>query len=180
MGGVTHAMLAQEFGVPVATIRRRAAQEGWKKQRKQKTGETDTESQKKTHISRQLEITDRLLDIIAQALENPDELFGYVECQKVGGEVEFAYEKIPYINDARLARLVKAVSDIFELQRLALCIPEFKEQHDAQFAERKLDLELLKIEKSAKNMSLCADDGFIAALGLEIASEGTESDIDSI
>lgn len=117
--------------------------------------------------------------MISNALEDPDELFGYVECQKQNGEVVFANERLPYINEARIGRLVKALGDIFELQRLALQIPQFKELHDAKCADRKLELELLKIENASDTAPRVSDDGFIRALGLEIASQ-EESDIDSV
>lgn len=182
MGGKTHAELAQEYGVPVGSIRRKAAAEGWKKLRAQRMGvsEMDDETAKQMRIARQLEITDRLLDIIAKALENPDELFAHIECRKTGGDIELVCEKTPYLNDVRLVQLVKALGDIFEYQRLALCIPEFKERHDAQFADRKLDIELLKLENAAKSVSSVGDDGFLEALGIGLVSEGADFDIDSV
>lgn len=175
-GGITHAQLAQQFGVPVGSIRQRAAREGWKKQRAQCD---DPQEQHRRRLSNQLKICDRLLEVISDALEDPDELFGYVECQKQNGEVVFANERLPYINEARVGRLVKALGDIFELQRLALQIPQFKELHDAKCADRKLELELLKIENASDTAPRVSDDGFIRALGLEIASQ-EESDIDSV
>lgn len=175
-GGITHAQLAQQFGVPVGSIRQRAAREGWKKQRAQCD---DPQEQHRRRLSNQLKICDRLLEVISDALEDPDELFGYVECQKQNGEVIFANERLPYINEARVGRLVKALGDIFELQRLALQIPQFKELHDAKCADRKLELELLKIENASDTAPRVSDDGFIRALGLEIASQ-EECGIDSV
>lgn len=169
-GGITQRELAEKFGVPLSTLRRRAAEEKWSRIRSQRrrVGKTDV-------LARQLAITDRLLDAVCAALDNPDELFTYAEFQKSQSGAEFVCQRLPVINEARLGRLVKAVGDIFELQRIALQIPAFKEQHDAECAARKLELELMKLENSAGARETICDDGFMEALG---AAVGDEDEID--
>ena len=148
--------LAERFGLSYETVRRRAAREKWKEQR-------SSTNDPRITLERQMNITSRLLDIVSSALDDPDELYIWVEPVKSanGG---YSCERLRALNEARLGRLVKTLADIFEMQYAALQIPRYKERHDAENAARKLELELLKLENSMSQDVIC-DDGFLDALG---------------
>ena len=189
-GGMTQSELAEEFQLPLGTLRRRAAQEHWSKLRS--AGREGGASARKMRINRQLSLTDRMLDILETAFSDEDELFGYVEfCKSTSGS-EFIAERQRFLNDERFARLVKTAADVFELQRHVLEIHDYKDEVSAQknkmdvqlaenklrqqteLAERKLELELLKLERSQD--AGCAQDDFLFALGLT----GSETENESI
>ena len=188
-GGMTQAELAKELQLPLGTLRRRAAQEQWSKLRS--AGHEGGVSARKMRMNRQLSLTDRMLDIIETALNDEDELFGHVEfCKSTSGS-EFICERLRFLNDERFARLVKTAADVFELQRNVLEIHDYKDEVSAQknkmdvqlaenklrqqteLAERKLELELLKLERSQETG--CAQDDFLFALGLTEAGTENES-----
>ncbi|MBQ4313315.1 MAG: hypothetical protein IJC18_03795 [Clostridia bacterium] len=178
-GGITQHELAEKYDVPLGSLRRRAAKEGWSRLREQRRSSTTTSdsSAKHTRISMQLAVTDRLLEIIAGALEKEDELYYHVAFAKSSDGSEFVAQRLPMLNDERLGRIVKALSDIFTLQRMVLGIHDYKDElsalkieKDSHLASRKLELELLKIENS-QGAPDTAPDGFLAALGL---AEGDE------
>lgn len=109
-------------------------------------------------LKRQLDLTERLLDRVWEALDNPDELYRYVEFRRSG---DSEAELMRTLHEERLGRLVKALGEIFELQRLAMGIPMFKEKNDADMAKAKLELEREKL--TPKDGSF-ADDGFLEAI----------------
>lgn len=176
-GGVTHRELAEKFGVPVGSLRRRAAQEGWSAMRSAKAfGGTGNASCISLRLKRQLDLSDRLVDVISKALDDPDELFRHVAFAKSGDG--FVCETERALNEERLVRLVKALGELFEIQRVILGVHEYKDELSAakleqderltisklekqsELALRKLEIELLKLEGDC---SAPDDDNFFAA-----------------
>ena len=171
-GGVTHKELSERYGVPLNALRRRAAEEKWSELRKQHgaAGTGEEMPAARLRLEKQLAVTDRMLDVFMRALERDAEFYTYIELQKVSGGAEYISSQMEIINIDRAAKLIKAVGDIFELQRAALGLHEYKDElsarkieQDGDIAHRKLELERLKLE------GLCdagvPDDGFLEALG---------------
>lgn len=194
-GGVTQAQLAERYGVPAGSLRRRAAAEGWKGKRKNReNGSQDDSAAVSARVARQLALTDRVLEILAKALEDEDELYRHAEFAKSTSGSEFFCERLQSIDEERTARIVRLMGDLFEQQRIILGIHEYKDEltaakleqderltmsklqqqtvlaeRQSSLAERKLEIELFKLEGSGD--ALPGDDGFLAALGL---TEGVE------
>jgi len=183
-GGITQHELARVYSLPLGTLRKKASAEGWAALRAARSsGEMTWDcSAKNTRVSRQLELTDRMLDIIEKALCDKDELYGWIEFWKTTSTGEFVSERMGYLNDERFGRLVKTAAEVFELQRTVLGIHDYRDEisarkletdadiarsrleQQAELAGRKLELELLKME-NAQESSVDSDD-FLAALGM--------------
>lgn len=188
-GGVTQREVARMFELPLGTLRKRAAAEGWSMLRESRAKELTAENgdKRKIRVERQLKLTDRMLDVLEKALEDEDELYGWIEFWKTTSTGEFVSDRLGYLNDERFGRFIKAASDIFELQRIVLGIHDYRDELSAQklendadiarskleqqaaLAGRKLELELLRLE----NAQECAEasDDFLAALGMKDGDE---------
>lgn len=172
-GGITHSELAEKFDVALPTLRRKAATEGWTRLRSERAGcsAKGDASAAKTRMEKQLELTDSLLEKLLETAKSGSELYYYIDERRSGdGSYEFLADKLPVLNEERLLKLVKAAGELFLLQRMALGLPDIKDElaerkleQEKAIASRKLDLELLKIDGPAERES---DDGFLAALGL--------------
>ncbi len=191
-GGITQKELAEKFGLSVSSLRKRAAAEKWSELKRAQTeaGFRVDAPVRGMRVSRQLRMTDRMLDIVENALNSEDELFGWVEFWKSTAGGEFACERLRFLNDERFGRLIRTAADIFELQRTVLEIHEYKDEVSAQkykndaqlaqsklkqqteLAERRLELELLKLERNQDTG--CEPDGFLSALGLADGEEENE------
>lgn len=187
-GGITQRELSRLFGIPLGSLRKRASSEGWAAQRsgRAKGDAIGDPSAKNVRIARQLELTDRMLDIIETALNDKDELFGWVEFWKTTQNGEYVAERLQYLNDERLSRLIKSAADVFALQRTVLGIHEYRDElsarklesdadiarcklmQQAQLAGQKLELELLRMENA---QDVTPTDDFLAALGMEDGEE---------
>ena len=170
-GGVTHKELSERYGVPLSALRLRAAEEKWRELRKQHgaAGTGEEMPAARLRLEKQLAVTDRMLDVFMRALERDAEFYTYIELQKVSGGAEYVSSQMEIINIDRAAKLIKAVGDIFELQRAALGLHEYKDElsarkieQDGDIAHRKLELERLKLEGSCDAGMI--DDGFLEAL----------------
>lgn len=191
-GGITQGALAKQYGVPAGSVRRRAAAEGWTEMRKarQQSGMQEDPAAVSSRIQRQLALTDRMIDIIAKALEDEDELYRHTEFAKSTSGSGFFCERLQAIDEERAARMVRLMGELFEQQRIILGIHEYKDEltaakleqderltmsklqqqsvlaeRQSSIAERKLELELFKLEGSSFDPDPAAD-GFLAALGL--------------
>lgn len=201
-GGITQGELAERYGIPAGSLRRRAAAEGWRTMRKSReSGTQEDPAAVSARVARHLALTDRMLEIISRALEDEDELYRHVEFAKSTSGSEYYCQKLQSINEERAARIVKLMGDIFEQQRIILGIHEYKDELTAaklaqderlnanklaqderltmskleyqtnlaerqnSIAERKLELELFKLEGGAGTPDPAAD-GFLAALGM--------------
>lgn len=106
--------------------------------------------EQRRHLKRQLALTDRLLGVVENALDDERELYRYVQSVKLGGAVETVCEERQAINEERFGKLVKALSELIGIQREILAVPLFKEYTDADNTKAKLendrDISLRKIE----------------------------------
>lgn len=173
-GGITHRELAEQYNVPINTLRRRAAEEKWSELKKKhctvcRSGSEEDMPAARLRLEKQLAVTDRMLDVFISALENDAEFYTYIELQKVSGGAEYVEQKMGVINVDRASKLIKAVGDIFELQRAALGLHDYKDElsarkieQDGDIAHRKLELERLKLDGLLDTG--VPDDGFLAAL----------------
>ena len=190
-GGITQGALAERYGIPAGSLRRRAAAEGWRAMRKSReSGQQEDPAAVSARAARQLALTDRMLEILTNALEDDDELYRHVEFSKSTSGGEFYCERLQAIDEERAARIVRLMGELFEQQRIILGVHEYKDEltaaklaQDERFnfskleyqtalaerqnsiAERKLELELFKLEGGAGTPDPAAD-GFLAALGL--------------
>lgn len=190
-GGITQGALAQRYGIPAGSLRRRAAAEGWRAMRKSReSGMQEDPAAVSARVARQLALTDRVLELLTCALEDDDELYRHVEFAKSTSGSEFFCERLHAIDEERTARIVRLMGDLFEQQRIILGIHDYKDELAAaklaqderlstskleyqtalaekqnSIAERKLELELFKLDGGAGIPDSEAD-GFLAALGL--------------
>lgn len=183
-GGISQGALADKYGVPAGSLRRRAAAEGWRDMRKaRERGISEDPAAIDARVARHLALTDRMLELIAKALEDEDELYRHVEFAKSTSGSEFFCERLLSLNEERAARMVRLMGELFEQQRMILGIHEYKDEltaakleqderltmsklsQQSALAERKLELELFKLEGSTGEPDPTAD-GFLAALGL--------------
>lgn len=106
--------------------------------------------EQRRHLKRQLSVTDRLLGMIENALEDERELYRYLQSSKSGGAVETSCEERQIFNEERLGKIVKALSELIGIQNEILAVPLFKENADAENSKAKLqsdrDISLRKIE----------------------------------
>lgn len=127
--------------------------------------------------TRHFEIAERLVKIVEHALEDELEPYRYVETLKDGASTVLDCSALGALNEVRLGRIVKLLSDLFDIQRTAIGIPCVKEKNDAKNAEKKLtqelrlanrkfELDLMKLEREYSWQEINgADDGFLKALG---------------
>lgn len=189
LGGVTQKALADRHGISVASLRRRAAEEGWTGKRATlSAGRTDAQAAADVRRTRQLALTDRLLAAVSRALEDEDELYRHVEFAKSTSGSEFICERLQALDEERLARYVRLTTELFEQQRIILGIHDYRDELSAakleqderltldklerqtELANRKLELELIKLEGASGTQD--DSDGFLAALGLESEDKG--------
>lgn len=130
--------------------------------------------EQRRHLRRQLGLTDRVLAVCEKALKDEHELYRYVQTAKSGGSCETVCEEKPALNEDRLAKIVKALSELIGIQHSILAVPLFKEGADAEntraklgserdIALRKIEIDLMKIdggeEKSMPEELLAALNG---------------------
>ncbi len=126
------------------------------KAERRKIGLWRTREQRR-HLKRQLEVTDRVLGVVEKALQDERELYRYISSCKNGGVTETLCEERQALNEDRLAKLVKALSDLIGIQHEILAVPLFKEATDADntraklesdrdISLRKLEIELMKVD----------------------------------
>ena len=100
-GGITQAELAKKHGVSPASLRRRAAAEGWRAARSVREVGAADKSLVSDRLNRQLELTDRMLDVITDVIEK-------------GSDAGNA------LDDERVLRVAGIMSDLFHQQRTIL------------------------------------------------------------
>ena len=89
--------------------------------------------EQQTYLRRHLALSDRLLQCIDQALDNPMELYRPASAQKAGQDEQME----PTLDDRKLLNLVKAVGDLKDIQRQALGILEEKDRQRLQAEQGK-------------------------------------------
>lgn len=137
---------------------------------------------------RHWEIAERLIRIVEKAMEDEYEPYRYVETLKDGASTALDCSTLNALNETRLGKIAKLLSDLFEIQRTALGIPCVKEKNDAKNAEKKLsqelhladrkfELDLMKLEHEYAWQESQVSDGFLKALGAIDIDETEEDEI---
>lgn len=127
---------------------------GWAKEREMFRWRREQAHEK---IKKHLAVTDRLLDMVLNALDDDRALHRHVSATKTGGVTEMTCQELPVMDVDRVEKLAKAVELLLKMQRDTLGIAVFKEEaderadqrkllNDRETAERKLELELLKLD----------------------------------
>ncbi len=134
---------------------------GSKEEQLQKEVRTKTElwrtKEQRRHLKRQLSLTDRLMSVLEDALADDREMYRYVQCVKTGVGSETVCEERQAVNEERLGKIVKALSELISIQHDILAVPLFKESADTENTKtklssdrdislRKIELELMKID----------------------------------
>ncbi len=113
--------------------------------------------EQRRHLKRQLAVTDRLLSVVEKALCDEKELYRYVQSSKSGAVTGSVCEEKQAVNEERLGKIVKALSELIGIQHEILAVPLFKESADAEntrsklesdrdISLRKIELELMKVD----------------------------------
>ena len=128
--------------------------------------------------TRHFAVAERIIGIVEHALEDELEAYRYVETLKDGSATVLDCSTLGALNEVRLGRIVKLLADLFDIQRTALGIPSVKEKNDVStaakklalelhIADRKLDFELMKLERelALQESHDAGNDSFFRALG---------------
>jgi|GEM_PF-1946761 len=168
-GGITQGALAERYGIPVGSLRRRAAAEGWcAMRRSRQSGSQEDSAAVSARIARQLALTDRMLELIGRALEDDDELYRHVAFAKYTSGSEHLCDRLPAIDEERTARLVKLMGELFEQQRIILGIHEYKDELAAARLEQDERLAMSRLEQDERlAMSKLEQDSRLSAGKLE-------------
>ncbi len=133
-------------------------------------------------------IAQRIIDIVQKALEDELEPYRYVETLKNGNATVLDCSTLGALNEVRLGRIVKLLTDLFDIQREALGIPCVKEKNDhlhankklaqeLHIADRKFELDLMRMEREcAIQETQHADEDFLKALGAVVPQEDEEAE----
>jgi len=126
-GGITQGELAERYGIPAGSLRRRAAAEGWRAMRtSRETGMQEAPAAVAARVSRQLALTDRMLELLTNALADDDELYRHVEFAKSTAGSEFFCERLSAFAEERAARIGRKPSTGEAVEIPAKKIPSFK------------------------------------------------------
>ncbi len=150
-GGITQGELAERYGISAGSLRRRAAAEGWcAMRRSRESGSQEDAAAVSARVSRHLALTDRVLEIIARALEDEEELYRHVEFVKSSSGSEFICERQQAIDEERTGRIVKIMGELFEQQRMILGIHEYKDELTAAKLEQEERLAMSKLAQDER------------------------------
>lgn len=161
--------LSRKYGIAIGTIEKYSMENKWSEKRKkyketikQKTAEKAAEiisDDLSTVTARHFRVSDKLISIIEQALEDEDELYKYVEKLRQGyGQGVFQESIVVEVNDAlndgKLVNIVNSLEKLQKMQRQTLGILDAKDQHKIEMDKRKMGDDDAEYE----------DDGFLEAL----------------
>ncbi|MBU5268908.1 hypothetical protein HF847_04985 [Clostridium cochlearium] len=153
--------LSAKYNIPIQTIKDYSATNEWSKKRteyklitNQKTKEKTAElisSEIAKYKAKHLNISDKLLGYLDEALSDETELYKYVAKLRTGygpGEFneEITSETLDTINDSKLLNMVNALSKLQKMQRQTLGILDEKDKLQYGLNREKMDF-----EKSQKN-----------------------------
>ncbi|BFN04357.1 phage terminase small subunit-related protein [Clostridium tetani] len=153
--------LSTKYNIPIQTIKDYSATNEWSKKRteyklitNQKTKEKTAElisSEIAKYKAKHLNISDKLLGYLDEALSNKTELYKHVAKLRTGyGPGEFnekiTSETLDNINDSKLLNMVNALSKLQKIQRQTLGILDEKDKLQYGLNREKLDFE--KAQKS--------------------------------
>lgn len=128
---------------------------------RKKIGEWRCREQRR-HLKHQLALTDSLLGIVEKAVGDEREIYRYIVSTKSSGAAGTVCTELDAVNEERLLKLVKVLSELIGIQHDILAVPLFKETADAEnsraklesdrdIALRKIELELMKVDGSESN-----------------------------
>lgn len=168
-GGITQGALAERYGIPAGSLRRRAAAEGWRAMRKSReSGLQEDPAAVSARVARQLALTDRMLEILARALEDDDELYRHVEFAKSTSGSEYFCERLQAIDEERAGRMVRLMGELFEQQRIILGIHDYKDELTAAKLEQDERMSANKLAQDERlTLSKLAQDERLNASKLE-------------
>lgn len=165
--------LAEKYGIPYKRVREYAAEHRWTEKRDkywtnvgQKTAEKTAEiisSELSVVTARHFRVSDKLISIIEQALEDDNELYKYVEKLRQGHgkgvfEESIVVDVKDALNDAKLLNVVQSLEKLQKMQRQTLGILDAKDQHKVEMDKRKMGDDDTEFE----------DDGFLDALDSKV------------
>ncbi|MED5050646.1 phage terminase small subunit-related protein [Anoxybacillus rupiensis] len=161
--------LSKKYNIPFQTIKVYAAKNNWTEKRNQHRTNVVQKTAEKTAemisddlsavTARHLRVSDKLISIIEEALEDENELYKYVEKLRQGYgkgafEESIVVDVKDALNDAKLLNIVQSLEKLQKMQRQTLGILDAKDQHKIEMDKRKMGDDDTEFE----------DDGFLDAL----------------
>lgn len=161
--------LAEKYQIPVGTIEKYSMDNRWSEKRrsykeniKQKTVKKISEQASDSLADvtlRHLSISNKLLNILEEAVDTPNEFNKVTEILRTGyapGEFDerIVVEVVDALNEKKLATVINSLDRIQKMQRQTLGILDAKDQHKVEMDKRKLGDHEEEYE----------DDGFLEAL----------------
>lgn len=161
--------LSNKYGIAIGTIEKYSMENKWSEKRKkyketikrkavEKTAEIISDDLSQV-TARHLRVSDKLISIIEEALEDENELYKYVEKLRQGYgkgafEESIVVDVKDALNDAKLLNIVQSLEKLQKMQRQTLGILDAKDQHKIEMDKRKMGDDDTEFE----------DDGFLDAL----------------
>lgn len=161
--------LSNKYGIAIGTIEKYSMENKWSEKRKkyketikrkavEKTAEIISDDLSQV-TARHLRVSDKLISIIEEALEDENELYKYVEKLRQGYgkgafEESIVVDVKDALNDAKLLNIVQSLEKLQKMQRQTLGILDAKDQHKIEMDKRKMGDDDTEFE----------DDGFPEAL----------------
>lgn len=144
--------LAEKYGVPLQTVKEYAARNEWTEKRNQHRTNVIQKTAEKTAelvsndiaqvTARHLRLSNKLLEVIEEALHDEKQFYKYVEILRTGyGPGEFddrlAVEVLDAINEKKLQSIVSSLQQVQRMQRQTLGILDEKEKRKLEIEEAK-------------------------------------------
>jgi phage terminase small subunit len=161
--------LAEKYGVPLQTVKEYAARNQWTEKRNQhrtnviqKTAEKTAElvsSDIARVTARHLRLSDKLLAVIEEALQDEKQFYRYVEKIRTGyGPGEFdekvQVEVLDSLNEAKLLNTVAALEKLQKMQRQTLGILDERDRRKLEIYERKNTNGIRQVEKDGERQDV--------------------------
>jgi Phage terminase small subunit len=155
--------LSKKYNIPLQTIKEYSARNNWTEKRNrhrtnviQKTAEKTAEmisGDLSAVTVRHFRVSDKLISIIEQALEDENELYKYVEKLRQGYgqgvfEESIVVDVNDALNDAKLVNIVNSLEKLQRMQRQTLGILDAKDQHRVEMDLQEFELKRKELEGS--------------------------------
>jgi Phage terminase small subunit len=155
--------LSKKYNIPLQTIKEYSARNNWTEKRSrhrtnviQKTAEKTAEmisDDLSAVTARHFRVSDKLISIIEQALEDENELYKYVEKLRQGYgqgvfEESIVVDVNDALNDAKLVNIVNSLEKLQKMQRQTLGILDAKDQHRVDMDLQEFELKRKELEGS--------------------------------
>lgn len=164
--------LAESYNIPLQTVKEQSSVNNWVEKRNRHRTNTIQKTTEKIseRISddladatiRHFNISNKLLNVLEQAVNTPDEFNKVTEILRTGyapGEFDerIVVEVVDALNEKKLSTVINSLDRIQKMQRQTLGILDAKDQHKVEMDKRKLGDDDEEFE----------DDGFLEALNAE-------------